>query len=128
MNNEESKLVDDTEEFEATLDRRYGVQGTASRLEFERDGIAMYLGGFVFDKRKERGMSRSKLGALIGRPASYVRDLEEGEIALDVRMLFIVFDTLGALDIFMALIAEVKKNMGIDLEPELPVDIEHHVG
>jgi hypothetical protein len=73
-------------------------------------------------------MSRSKLGALIGRPASYVRDLEEGEIALDVRMLFIVFETLGALDLFMELIAEIKNDTDIDLEPELPVDIEHHVG
>lgn len=75
MQTNNHQLVD----YDAVLDAKFGLKGTASRLEAEEKAYAFYTGQIIGDARKKAKITQVELARRIGSNRSYISRVESGQ-------------------------------------------------
>jgi transcriptional regulator with XRE-family HTH domain len=105
---------------EEIKDRHIGKRGTPEREEFEFN-LQMELMGLMIKKlRKERNLTQSELGELIGVKKAQIAKLEKGNNNTSIQTLIRVFEALNVKAKFMVEFDKNDKAFEIkNLEEEL---------
>ncbi|KAA6314047.1 hypothetical protein EZS27_035277 [termite gut metagenome] len=80
---------------EDLLDRKYGKEGTATRMAFEEKSIAWYYGDILKDRRKKMKLTQQELADRVGKERSYIARIEKGETDMQVSSLIRIAQALG---------------------------------
>ena len=89
------KASNDLNSFDAVLDKKYGVTGTAERVKAEEAAFAYYSGILLKKARKARGMTQGDLAAKLGTDAAYISRIENDFIVPSVGAFFRIANALG---------------------------------
>lgn len=82
-------------DYDAVLDERFGKEGTAQRIQAEKDALSFYSGQILLDARKEAKMTQAELAAKIHSTKSYISKLENGVIVPSVGAFYRIISALG---------------------------------
>ena len=77
------------------LDERYGVEGSASRLEFEAKAKAWYYAELLKDERKRQKITQQELADMIGKKREYISSLEKGKTDMQLSTFLQLSHALG---------------------------------
>ena len=61
------------------LNKKYGEEGSASRLEFEAKAKAWYYAELLKDERKRQKITQQEPADMIGKKREYISALEKGK-------------------------------------------------
>jgi DNA-binding XRE family transcriptional regulator len=81
--------------FEDDLTEHYGPQGSPTRLQFEAESRAWYLGEVLRWQRKDLHMTQKELADRIGKKRSYISKLERGETDMQLSTFLLISRELG---------------------------------
>ncbi len=81
--------------FDAILDKKYGVPGTAERIRAEESAFAYYSGVLLKKARKRAGMTQGELAVKLGTDAAYISRIENDAIIPSVGAFFRIANALG---------------------------------
>ncbi|MDF9831133.1 helix-turn-helix transcriptional regulator [Parabacteroides sp. PF5-6] len=81
--------------YSAILDKKYGVQGSPSRLEAEQKAYSFYTGLLIEEARKEAKMTQEELAKKIGSNKSYISKVENGKTEPKVSTFYRIAAALG---------------------------------
>lgn len=82
------------------LDKRYGKEGTPTRIAFEEKALAWYYGEVLRERRKELKLTQKQLAEKIGKERSYIAHIEKGETDMQLSSFINISNALG-LKIFL---------------------------
>ena len=74
--------------WDTQLDKKYGVRGTATRLEFEVKSQTFILGELLKDERKKANMTQAEMAERIGTKKSYISRIENGRADIQLSTLY----------------------------------------
>lgn len=77
------------------LDKKYGAEGTESRMEFDAKAEAWYLAEVLRDERKKQNISQETLAAIIGKKRPYISLLEAGKTDMQLSTFLKIANALG---------------------------------
>jgi ribosome-binding protein aMBF1 (putative translation factor) len=80
---------------DALVEKVYGPEGSAGRIELDRNVAAMEVGATIIQARKAAGMTQVELAKRIHRSVSYVSKIERGSNHLDAGMYIVILRILG---------------------------------
>ena len=89
------KASQDIQSFDAILDEKYGVPGTAERIRAEESAFAYYSGVLLKKARKKSGMTQGELAVKLGTDAAYISRIENDAIVPSVGAFFRIANALG---------------------------------
>ena len=81
--------------YSTILDKKYGVSGSASRIEAEQKAYSYYTGVLIEEARKEANMTQEELAAKIGSNKSYISKVENGKTEPKVSTFYRIVLALG---------------------------------
>lgn len=79
----------------ADLDKKYGIEGTESRSEFNAKAEAWYLAEVLRDERKKQNISQETLAEIIGKKRPYITLLEAGKTDMQLSTFLKIANALG---------------------------------
>lgn len=85
----------DTGNFEAILDEKYGKIGTPEKEGFHREAYVYCVGRIISDARKQEKMTQSELAEKVGTNKTYISRIEKGVIEPGIGLFFRIIDALG---------------------------------
>lgn len=85
------KIVD----YDAVLDEKFGVEGSADRIHFEEKAYAFYTGQIIEDARKKANISQAELARRIGSDRSYISRVERGQTEPKVSTFYRIMNALN---------------------------------
>ena len=74
--------------WDTQLDKKYGVRGTATRLEFEVKSQTFILGELLKDEREKANMTQAEMAEKIGTKKSYISRIENGRADIQLSTLY----------------------------------------
>ena len=74
--------------WDTQLDKKYGVRGTAIRLEFEVKSQTFILGELLKDEREKANMTQAEMAERIGTKKSYISRIENGRADIQLSTLY----------------------------------------
>lgn len=74
--------------WDTQLDKKYGVRGTATRLEFEVKSQTFILGELLKDEREKANMTQAEMAERIGTKKSYISRIENGRADIQLSTLY----------------------------------------
>ena len=74
--------------WDTQLDKKYGVRGTATRLEFEVKSQTFILGELLKDEREKANMTQAEMAERIGTKKSYISKIENGRADIQLSTLY----------------------------------------
>ncbi len=77
------------------LTKKYGKEGSATRLEFKEKAMSYYYGSILKERRKELHLTQEDIAKKINKNRSYISRVEKGETDLQVSSLTILLNALG---------------------------------
>ena len=77
------------------LNRKYGEEGSASRLEFEAKAKAWYYAELLKDERKRQKITQQELADMIGKKREYISSLEKGKTDMQLSTFLQLSHALG---------------------------------
>ncbi|MCK5907020.1 MAG: helix-turn-helix domain-containing protein [Flavobacteriales bacterium] len=77
------------------LDKKYGIEGSESRLEFKDKAMSYYYGSILKERRKELNLTQEDLANKIHRNRTYIARVEKGETDLQLSSLTMLLNALG---------------------------------
>ncbi|MDO9155100.1 MAG: helix-turn-helix transcriptional regulator [Paludibacter sp.] len=77
------------------LDKKYGLDGTPKRTEFEQNAFEFYSGLVLHEARKEAKITQSELAQRTGTTKSYISRIENGAISPSVGAFYRLISALG---------------------------------
>jgi ribosome-binding protein aMBF1 (putative translation factor) len=80
---------------EQHLTKKYGSEGSPSRIEFEAEARAWYYSEILRGHRKELHMTQKELADRIGKKRSYISKLERGETDMQLSTFLAMAQALG---------------------------------
>jgi len=78
-----------------TLDKEYGVVGTASRVKFTEQAQAFFTGKLIEDARKNAHLTQEELAKRVGSNKSYISRIENGKTEPKVSTFYRIVGALG---------------------------------
>lgn len=81
------------------LDKHYGKEGTKKRDAFEVKANLAIMGETIKRLRKERGMSQTDLGNVIGLQKAQISKIENGVAGTSLDNIVMIFKVLGAIKV-----------------------------
>lgn len=81
--------------YSAVLDQKYGVPGSASRIDAEQKAYAYYTGQLIEDARKKAHLTQEELARRIGSNKSYISKVENGKTEPKVSTFYRIMNSLG---------------------------------
>ncbi len=91
MNINDNKIKNYSE----VLDKKYGLDGTSQRAEFEQNAYDFYSGLVLHQARKEAKITQSELAHRTGTTKSYISRIENGAISPSVGVFYRLIAALG---------------------------------
>ena len=77
------------------LDDKYGVHGTDSRNEFDKQSLAWFYGNMLKERRLQLKMTQREVAEKIGREQSYIARVERGKADIQLSCFFRIAAILG---------------------------------
>ena len=77
------------------LDDKYGVHGTDSRNEFDKQSLAWFYGNMLKERRLQLKMTQREVAEKIGREQSYIARVERGKADIQLSSFFRIAGILG---------------------------------
>ena len=77
------------------LDDKYGVHGTDSRNEFDKQSLAWFYGNMLKERRLQLKMTQREVAEKIGREQSYIARVERGKADIQLSSFFRIAAILG---------------------------------
>lgn len=84
-----------TTDYDAILESRYGKEGSPEREQFEEEAKAFYAAQILLQARKEAKVTQSELARRVGTTKSYISKIENGVIEPGVGLFFRLVNALG---------------------------------
>ena len=81
--------------FNDELDKKYGLQGTPSREQFDEESLAWFYGNMLRERRKELNMTQKQVAEKLGREQSYIARVESGKADIQLSSFFRIAAILG---------------------------------
>jgi len=81
--------------YSEVLDKKYGLDGTSQRMEFEQNAYDFYSGLVLHRARKEAKITQSELAHRTGTTKSYISRIENGAISPSVGVFYRLIAALG---------------------------------
>ena len=81
--------------FNDELDKKYGLQGTPSREQFDEESLAWFYGNMLRERRKELNMTQKQVAEKLGREQSYIARVESGKADIQLSSFFRIATILG---------------------------------
>jgi len=78
-----------------TLDKEYGLPGTASREKFTGQAQAYFTGQLIEDARKNAHLTQEELAKRVGSNKSYISRIENGKTEPKVSTFYRIAAALG---------------------------------
>ena len=91
LNTNDNKIKNYSE----VLDKKYGLDGTSERNEFEQNAYDFYSGMVLHEARKEAKIIQSELAHRTGTTKSYISRIENGVISPSVGAFYRLIAALG---------------------------------
>lgn len=91
MNTNDNKINNYSE----VLNKKYGLDGTPERTEFEQNASDFYSGLVLHQARKEAKITQSELASRTGTTKSYISRIENGAISPSVGAFYRLIAALG---------------------------------
>lgn len=79
----------------ATLDDKYGKEGTPTREQFNEESLAWFYGNMLRERRKELKLTQKQLAEKLGREQSYIARVENGKADIQLSSFFRIAAVLG---------------------------------
>ncbi len=89
--NKKRKLISVNKEF----DKKYGEEGTVSRVEFHEKAMAWYYVEILKEKRKELKLTQAQLAEKTGLKRTYISRIEQGKTDIQLSSLLRISEALG---------------------------------
>ena len=70
------------------MDHKYGINGTASRSEFEMKAQTFILGELLKDEREKANMTQAEMAEKTGTKKSYISRIENGKADIQLSTLY----------------------------------------
>jgi DNA-binding XRE family transcriptional regulator len=86
------KTIKNVQTFDELLDVKYGKLGTPKRDEFEVKAKSFVVGEMIKEARKEAHLTQEELAKKTGTKKSYISQLENGKIDIQISTLFKIFE------------------------------------
>lgn len=77
------------------LNKKYGKEGSDSRIQFNEKATSYYYGVLLRDKRKELRLTQTQLAEKSGTTRSYVARIEKGKTDMQVSTFVKLLTALG---------------------------------
>ena len=81
--------------YSEVLDKKYVLDGTSQRAEFEQNAYDFYSGLVLHQVRKEEKITQSELAHRTGTTKSYISRIENGAISPSVGVFYRLIAALG---------------------------------
>ncbi|MBA4260100.1 helix-turn-helix domain-containing protein [Sediminibacterium sp.] len=82
------KTKDKVVSWDKHLDKKYGIRGTASRLEFETKSQTFILGELLKDEREKANLTQAEMAERTGTKRSYISRIENGRADIQLSTLY----------------------------------------
>ena len=82
------KSKDKVVSWDSHLDHKYGINGTASRSEFEMKAQTFILGELLKDEREKANMTQAEMAEKTGTKKSYISRIENGKADIQLSTLY----------------------------------------
>jgi DNA-binding XRE family transcriptional regulator len=82
------KTKDRVVSWDAHLDKKYGVRGTASRSEFELKAQTFILGELLKEEREKANLTQAEMAERTGTKKSYISRIENGKADIQLSTLY----------------------------------------
>ncbi len=89
--NKKRKLISVNKEF----DKKYGEEGTVSRVEFHEKAMVWYYVEILKEKRKELKLTQAQLAEKTGLKRTYISRIEQGKTDIQLSSLLRISEALG---------------------------------
>ena len=82
------RIKDKVVSWDKNLDKKYGIRGTASRLEFETKSQTFILGELLKDEREKANLTQAEIAERTGTKRSYISRIENGRADIQLSTLY----------------------------------------